>query len=72
MVQRGAKMRCPKCGGEMNHHADKLVAPTDPRAAALLDPDLGGVIREMHGCPRCGAAEERTAPPRTDRGRRGP
>jgi ribosomal protein S27AE len=61
--EHGAKMQCPKCGAAMNHHADKLVEPTDARDAALLDPELGGVIREIHGCPRCGAVASRTASP---------
>jgi hypothetical protein len=41
----------------MNHHAEKLVltAEPDPR----MDPDLGGYIRELHSCPRCGHLESR-------------
>ena len=38
----------------MNHHADKLVAPTSDREAALVDATLGGVVQETHGCPGCG------------------
>jgi ribosomal protein S27AE len=64
VVERGSKMRCPRCGAAMNHHADKLVEPSDARDADLLDPDLGGVVREVHGCPGCGAVESRPAPPR--------
>ena len=50
-------MRCPRCGTEMNHHADKCVEPVDAREAALVDPELGGVIQEMHACPGCGNVE---------------
>ncbi len=28
-----AKMSCPECGIEMNHHADKLVDPVGPEEA---------------------------------------
>ncbi len=50
----GKKMRCPDCGVDMNFHAEKLdytVALTEPDAA---DPDLGGILEEVHTCPRCG------------------
>ena len=47
-------IRCPKCGDEMNHHADKLMAPTNDSDAALVDSSLGGVVQEAHGCPGCG------------------
>jgi len=54
-------MVCPKCGEPMNHHADKLVDPVDSREAALVDPALGGVVQETHGCPGCGNVEFRRA-----------
>jgi len=53
------RMRCPKCGAMMNHHADKLVEPVDRRQAAHVDPALGGVVLETHGCPACGHVEVR-------------
>jgi hypothetical protein len=53
-------MRCPKCGNEMNHHADKVADPIDPRDTAAVDPELGGVLYEAHGCPGCGNVELRT------------
>lgn len=55
------RMRCPKCGAEMNHHADKLVETTDMREAARADPALGGIVQETHGCPNCGNVEFRRA-----------
>jgi predicted RNA-binding Zn-ribbon protein involved in translation (DUF1610 family) len=53
------RLKCPKCGAEMNHHADKLVEPITREDVADVDPALGGVIEEMHGCPRCGNVESR-------------
>jgi ribosomal protein S27AE len=50
------KMKCPDCGVDMNFHAEKLdytAALTEPDA---VDPDLGGVLEEVHTCPRCGKA----------------
>lgn len=52
-------MRCPKCGAQMNRHAEKLVFPADPAEARRADGLLGGLIEETHGCPRCGNVEAR-------------
>jgi len=43
-------MICPKCGHEMNHHADKLVYIND-----------GERLDEFHYCPYCGNCESRPA-----------
>ena len=51
------KMRCPDCGAEMNHHADKLDYGAAPDGA----PDAGGVVIEAHTCPDCGRAAARRA-----------
>ncbi|HEX8145906.1 MAG TPA: hypothetical protein VF591_01790 [Pyrinomonadaceae bacterium] len=53
------RMKCPDCGAEMNHHADKL----DYGAAADEDSDAaeGGVVVEAHTCPDCGRTATRTA-----------
>lgn len=59
MAKRTSNMICPKCGGEMNHHADKLVHPTTPEEARNINQALGGVIEEMHCCPGCGAVASR-------------
>jgi len=56
-------MRCPNCGAEMNHHAEKLVQPTGSAEAASVDPALGGVIEEVHTCPACGRQAARRAVP---------
>jgi ribosomal protein S27AE len=51
------KMKCPDCGAEMNHHADKL----DYGAAwdEASDTGEGGVVIEAHACPVCGRAAAR-------------
>jgi ribosomal protein S27AE len=53
------KMICPRCGAEMNHHADKLVYPATPARRQANDPGFGGVIEETHYCPGCGGVESR-------------
>jgi len=52
-------MRCPRCGGVMNHHGEKLIEPRDAAEARRMDPSLGGLIEEMHTCPACGANASR-------------
>jgi hypothetical protein len=55
------QMICPDCKVEMNYHAEKLdymAAETDPDA---LDPDLDGILEEVHACPRCGQMGTRRA-----------
>ena len=54
-----AKLRCPKCGAEMNHHAEKLVHPAGVAEARRIDPALGGLLEETHACPSCGNVESR-------------
>jgi predicted RNA-binding Zn-ribbon protein involved in translation (DUF1610 family) len=44
------RLRCPKCGAEMNRHAEKLV---------YSDPAIDELIEEIHACPRCGNVESR-------------
>jgi ribosomal protein S27AE len=61
MTQQASRIICPKCGAEMNHHADKLVYPVTPRDVKKMDQALGGVIEEAHYCPGCGAVESRRA-----------
>ncbi|PYS80150.1 MAG: hypothetical protein DMF67_12245 [Acidobacteria bacterium] len=55
------KMICPRCGVEMNRHAEKIdyaAALADP---AAVDPDFGGVVEEFHTCPECGQTLARRA-----------
>ena len=55
------KMICPKCGDQMNHHADKLTYSAEGDRAATFDPALGGVVEQTHNCPGCGYIASRTA-----------
>jgi uncharacterized C2H2 Zn-finger protein len=58
-VEKGQDgMRCPRCGGEMNHHADKLVEPLGDEEEEV-DPTFGGHVEEVFACPRCGRVESR-------------
>jgi hypothetical protein len=44
----------------MNPHAEKLMAARTATEEAAVDPALGGVVKEIHQCPACGAVESRT------------
>ncbi len=54
------KMTCPKCGTEMNCHAEK-----PDYTAALSEPEstdpIGAVVQEVHTCPACGTVALRRA-----------
>lgn len=52
------KMICPACGAEMNQHAVKIDYEADTTES--IDPDFGGVLKELHTCPGCGRTEMRT------------
>ena len=54
-----SKMICPRCGAEMNHHADKIDYSTAD--ATTFDPIFGGELKEAHTCPKCGDTELRRA-----------
>ncbi|HZO89641.1 MAG TPA: hypothetical protein VFB38_15035 [Chthonomonadaceae bacterium] len=46
---------CPKCGAAMNHHAEKVDYSGDTAAFGTDNGLLfGGVLLEIHTCPRCG------------------
>jgi ribosomal protein S27AE len=55
-------MICPDCGVAMNHHADKVEKETDAHESSAFDRELGGVIEEIHTCPKCGKSHSRRAP----------
>lgn len=46
-----AKMVCPKCSAQMNHHANKLDYTTALTELDTVDPDFGGILAEVHTCP---------------------
>jgi predicted RNA-binding Zn-ribbon protein involved in translation (DUF1610 family) len=54
-------LRCPQCGIAMNFHAEKLDSLTGLSEPDAVDPDLGGVVEEIHTCPGCGQVETRRA-----------
>ena len=55
------KMICPSCGVEMNYHADKIDYTAALAHPYKMDPDLGGILEEVHACPKCGGTEVRIA-----------
>jgi ribosomal protein S27AE len=59
MANTAMKMRCPRCGAEMNHHGDKLVYTPGGAEDHNVDSGLGGRLEEFHTCPRCGASASR-------------
>jgi hypothetical protein len=61
MERKKSKMICPKCGDEMNHHADKLVYSAGADDSSRPNADFGVVIEETHECPACRAIESRRA-----------
>ena len=54
-------MKCPKCGAEMNLHAEKFVHGLSSPSAAEEAGGTDGTLQEIHGCPKCGAAASRNA-----------
>lgn len=54
------KLKCPDCGAEMNHHADKLVY--GDAGSDVEDAFDGGALVESHACPGCGRTATRPAP----------
>ncbi len=54
------KMNCPKCGTQMNHHADKADLSTTLTESETVDPELAGIL-EVHAYPTCGNTELRKA-----------
>lgn len=55
------KMICLACGVEMNYHADKIDYTAALTYPDKMDPDLGGMLEEVHTCPKCGGTEVRMA-----------
>ena len=54
------KLKCPDCGAEMNHHADKLDYGA-ARDEATPDTFEGVPVIEAHTCPACGRTAARPA-----------
>ena len=56
------RLRCPKCGAEMNHHANKVDYASGHADPDTVDPVFNGVLQEVYQCPNCGNIELRRAP----------
>lgn len=61
MAKTREKMKCPDCGLEMNHHADKIDYSATLEDGATVDPAFGGLVEEAHTCPACGRTHLRRA-----------
>ncbi len=57
-ISPSGRLLCPRCGGEMNLHAEKIDRRADPSDA---DASLDGVVAEFHACPACKYVLERVA-----------
>ena len=57
-MAKTTKMKCPDCGIDMNHHADKVDYSVEPSSDDL---ELGGALQEVHYCPGCGRTAMRLA-----------
>jgi ssDNA-binding Zn-finger/Zn-ribbon topoisomerase 1 len=53
------RLRCPECGAEMNCHAEKIDMSRTFEDVVPADPELGGVLVEIHTCPVCRFVLER-------------
>ena len=55
------KMICPDCGDEMNFHAEKINQSARADSESDASAEFGGVVEEIHTCPRCAAIATRRA-----------
>lgn len=53
------KMKCPKCGADMNFHAQKIVHGLSSDSAESEADSPNTTLLEFHACPNCGAAASR-------------
>ena len=56
------ELRCPKCGTEMNHQADKLVQPLTQDEVVTVGSTLDGLLERVFACPSCGWIDSRREP----------
>lgn len=54
-------MKCPNCGEDMNHHAEKVDYAGGMNLPESVDPAVGGELKEFHTCPKCGISASRPA-----------
>ncbi len=55
MEETKKKIKCPKCGNEMNHHADKIIAEVSDDNLKYYDDAFAGALEVHYKCPDCGA-----------------
>jgi uncharacterized protein with PIN domain len=53
MAEAAPPKRCPKCGAEMNHHAEKVLQTAGPADELPVE--------EMYACPACGTKASRSS-----------
>jgi hypothetical protein len=58
---KATKMICPDCGDEMNFHAEKINQSARADSESDASAEFGGVVEEIHTCPRCAAIATRRA-----------
>ena len=52
-------MICPRCGAQMNHHADKVDVSSVRDGLTATDRTLDGILQNVYACPNCGNVEMR-------------
>jgi hypothetical protein len=57
-VSPDGRLLCPRCGGRMNFHAEKVDRGADPAGA---DEELDGAVAQFHTCLACKYVVERLA-----------
>jgi len=58
-IRTSETLKCPRCGADMNHHADKVLPSESTEADRDLDTVFGASVVELHSCPACGATASR-------------
>lgn len=48
------KVRCEKCGWEMNRHAEKIDYAAALEHPKMIIKDFSGILMSFHKCPNCG------------------
>jgi predicted RNA-binding Zn-ribbon protein involved in translation (DUF1610 family) len=59
MTTVSTKIQCPKCGAEMNLHAQKIVYAGSSTHNEPQEELFNGALQEFHSCPQCGAVASR-------------
>jgi len=53
------QMMCPRCGAQMNHHAEKVEFSSVRDGLTATDRTLDGILQNVYACPNCGGIEMR-------------